>query len=110
MNTKDLKRHFFIVLTHAENCRCEDLHHKASNRHEIGEECKAQKKSILFFGIVIAITTMVAIVSPEPIAKIVCCAPADATALPAIAAPAAASAMPCDAPISTPVCLAHSAR
>lgn len=44
MNTRDLKRHFFIVLTHAENCRCEDLHHKPSNRHEIGEECKAVKE------------------------------------------------------------------
>ena len=44
MNTKDLKRHFFIVITHAENCRCEDLHHKPSNRHEIGEECKAVKE------------------------------------------------------------------
>ncbi len=44
MNTKDLKRHFSIVLTHAENCRCGDLHHKPSNRHGISEECKAVKE------------------------------------------------------------------
>ena len=44
MNTKDLKRHFFLVLAHAEKCKCEDLHHEHSNRHKIGEECKAVKE------------------------------------------------------------------
>lgn len=41
MNTRDLKHHFFIVLTHAGKCRCEHLHHKHSHRHGVCEECKA---------------------------------------------------------------------
>ena len=43
MNRKDLERCFFIVMTHAENCRCADLHHRENHRHEIGEECLAVK-------------------------------------------------------------------
>ena len=43
MNQKEIRFAFNEILNHAENAKCEHLHHSKKNQHETGEVCPVER-------------------------------------------------------------------